>query len=394
MAALAAENFRDLFGYLNIRKEINKDNVVFRIVTSGSFSVLIISALVCGLTSYFGDPIVCDTEDTDGSTNTRELIEAHCWLHGTRIYEDKYGLPGGETCLTQPEKDGDEKHTLYYQWVVFMLILSAILLKLPAVIWSMFEGGLMSTFYNEESKGSGILKQNQVEFRQAVENEAVVFRKIEGSWTTNIYYLKFLCCQLLALAVMVANFYLTDSFLNNKFATYGTDVVSFYKTNADEREFNPMCNTFPTRVSCTFDMTGKSGAKSTINKLCILRQNIINEKIYLFLWFWFVAMFVIQAIQIFLEICFMALPHVRRFFIFQAVGNKFLSSNINAYLTTKSSVGDVFVLYQMSKNTHSTFFYELLEYLSKSPQDEESLPMLGLDEGQEKIELKNTNQVA
>ena len=103
-------------------------------------------------------------------------------------------------------------------------------------------------------------------------------------------------------------------------------------------------------------------------------------------------MFAIISLQLFLELCFLALPFVRQFFIFQAAGNKFLSSNMKAYLK-KRSVGDVFVLYQMSKNTHSSFFYDLLEHLS-CPNNEETEPLVKFDEGNEKMELKNTNQEA
>jgi len=394
MATFAAETFKDLFGYLNIKKEITKDNISFRIVTAGSFSVLIISAFICGLTSYFGSPIVCDVmkEDNSGGPNFRDLIEAHCWLHGTRLMTENYELNEGETCLTKQDEEHGGSHTLYYQWVVFMLILSAILLKLPALIWSMLEGNLMSTFHNEKNKGSGILKKNQKDLKEAVENEAIMFEKIAGSWTTNIYYLKFLACQLLALTVLIVNFHITDLFLNNKFKTYGTDVVEYFNKIGTVDQLNPMCNTFPTRVSCTMKKFGTSGLTEDYNSYCILRQNIINEKIYLFLWFWFAAMFAIIGLQLFWELCFLALPFVRQFLIFQAAGNKFLSSNMKAYLR-KRSVGDVFVLYQMSKNTHSSFFYDLLEHLS-CPNNEETEPLVKFDEGNEKMELKNTNQEA
>merc|ERR1712049_81564 len=109
-------------------------------------------------------------------------------------------------------------------------------------------------------------------------------------------------------------------------------------------------------------MGGTGGKDETYNDYCILRQNIINEKIYLFLWFWFVAMFILSACQIFVEICF---------FTFQGIGTRFLSSDMKAYLKN-CSIGDIFVLYQMSKNTHTSFFYKLLDNLSGDSEDDDS----------------------
>ena len=51
-------------------------------------------------------------------------------------------------------------------------------------------------------------------------------------------------------------------------------------------------------TKCTFHKYGPSGTITTHDGLCILALNIINEKIYVFLWFWFlgVALYSITAI--------------------------------------------------------------------------------------------------
>ena len=75
---MAADLLGDIFQYLKLTKEVTKDNVAFRIVTAGSFGVFILSAGLAGLTTWFGDPIVCHGKETN------MLIEAQCWIHGTR----------------------------------------------------------------------------------------------------------------------------------------------------------------------------------------------------------------------------------------------------------------------------------------------------------------------
>ena len=50
---------------------------------------------------------------------------------------------------------------------------------------------------------------------------------------------------------------------------------------------NPMCSVFPTVTSCNIPNVGAGGGEQMHNGLCVLTQNIINEKIYLVLWWWY-----------------------------------------------------------------------------------------------------------
>merc|ERR1711988_1341749 len=165
-----------------------------------------------------------------------------------------------------------------------------------------------------------------------------------------------------------------------------------------------MCNTFPTRVACKFEITGSSGGKSKYNSYCILSQNILNDKIYLALWFWLWLVWVIMIAQLIWEGCFLtvsfvdcilklALPssfgiskYFRQFLIGQVTtGATSLTRNMVTYLENLS-FGDVLVLYQLGKNTHPDFLYEMLKELSvneKETEASETEPMLGGNQREE-----------
>ena len=59
-----------------------------------------------------------------------------------------------------------------------------------------------------------------------------------------------------------------------------------------------MAKVFPRMTKCTFYKYGGSGTLMTLDALCVLGMNILNEKIYVFLWFWFIIMSIITGIQI------------------------------------------------------------------------------------------------
>merc|ERR1711997_565654 len=104
---------------------------------------------------------------------------------------------------------------------------------------------------------------------------------------------------------------LMDSFLGGQFTTYGLDVLSVANTEMEYR-VDPMARVFPKMSKCTFHMYGASGTIQNHDGLCILSLNIIIEKIYVFLWFWFLAVAVWTAVWLCYRFCTMASSTVRR----------------------------------------------------------------------------------
>ena len=64
-------------------------------------------------------------------------------------------------------------------------------------------------------------------------------------------------------------------------------------------------------TKCTFNNYGPSGTVENKDGLCVLAMNIINEKIYIFLWFWFLTLCVWTGVHLFIRILSMALINFR-----------------------------------------------------------------------------------
>ena len=65
-----------------------------------------------------------------------------------------------------------------------------------------------------------------------------------------------------------------------------------------EYRVDPMSRVFPRMTKCIFYKYGGSGTIQRIDSLCVLSMNILNEKIYIFLWFWFILLALITGVNL------------------------------------------------------------------------------------------------
>ena len=64
-------------------------------------------------------------------------------------------------------------------------------------------------------------------------------------------------------------------------------------------------------TKCTFHKYGFSGVIERHDALCLLPINILNEKIYLVLWLWFMALSIITSLHLVFSSFVMAVPSLR-----------------------------------------------------------------------------------
>ena len=122
-----------------------------------------------------------------------------------------------------------------------------------------------------------------------------------------------------------------------------------------------------------------------------MSQNIINEKIYLFLWFWFVLLAVASGIQMIFEIAVLSMGAVRSWLMerqFDGTDDQQMKDFV-----LNLGLGDWFVLHQIGKNTNEEFFHALIKNLSSPKADsvEDSVPLITIESGNG-MELKQRNQ--
>ena len=63
--------------------------------------------------------------------------------------------------------------------------------------------------------------------------------------------------------------------------------------------------------SCTFHSVGTAAGEQKFNSLCVLSLNIINEKIYILLWFWLFFISGITAVHLVYRLLTIMMPYSR-----------------------------------------------------------------------------------
>lgn len=127
--------------------------------------------------------------------------------------------------------------------------------------------------------------------------------------------------------------FLMNKFFDGDFLKFGLQVLEFMQEDQEDR-IDPMIYIFPRMTKCTFFKYGVSGEVKegkggsfcwsgdvliTFNDLqverhdaiCILPLNVVNEKVYIFLWFWFILLAILSAITIFYRVIIIFSPRMR-----------------------------------------------------------------------------------
>ena len=184
--------------------------------------------------------------------------------------------------LRNSKENGEHKqYNNYYQWVSTALFVQALLIYLPRFIWLDFEKRINSNLQLDVKVDR--LDQQKIE---RTRDYIIDFLIWKPKMCRNSYYYLHVFLEACNLLIVLAQFAFMNFFLNSNFSRYGFKVLQFENWSY-ELYFDPMTRAFPKLAKCLFYSYGSSGNTQKTDFLCVLPYNTANEKIYLFLWFWF-----------------------------------------------------------------------------------------------------------
>lgn len=335
------------------------DNNVFRLHYKATVAVLMAFAVLVTCRQYVGDPIDCIVDGVPSN-----VMDTYCWIHSTFTVPDRIGDHVGKN-VVQPGvasrvdgEDGTVYHK-YYQWVCVVLFVQALFFYAPGCMWKTWEGGRVKTLVMDldcpiiDDQSKSDRKKLLVDYFAA------------NLRAHDVYAVRFFFCEFLNFVNVVGQIIFMNYFLGSHFGTHGSEMAE------PGRLADTMDRMFPKVTKCTFRKYGPSGTIQKFDGLCVLPLNIVNEKIYVFLCFWFMFVAVLSGLNLAYRVAIVVLPKFRLLLLKAKL--RLAPPDQVETINKNCRIGDWFVLYQLGKNIDPLIFKEVISDLVKKLDGNENV---------------------
>ncbi|CAI4230039.1 unnamed protein product [Auanema sp. JU1783] len=264
--------------------------------------------LFCSLTitakQYVGAPLQCWVP-AQFTHAWEQYAENYCFVYNT------YWVKPGEN-VPQSVEERVAQQLIYYQWVPFLMGLEAAFFYFPALFWG------------QTSNKSGLNIVNIVETAQKAEQEDETSRrkkvdiivghirdsiklqkvrsrgsnlvmrlmnlgKLDGCYIANLYTLT----KMFYVLNLIGQFLMMNKFLGQNNHWWGFHILSDILAGTDWE----LSGNFPRIAMCDFQVR-VLGNLQRYSIQCVLSLNMFNEKIFLFLYWWFVLVGVFTLVDL------------------------------------------------------------------------------------------------
>lgn len=263
----------------------------------------------------------------------------------------------------------------YYQYIPIILFLQAVFFYIPHYLWKCWENGVVSSICKQ-------LHDNRFSASEFIDSHYNIIDYLLNCFTLNkslIY--KYYFCQLLLLVNLFAQIIILNAIFNNQFVTYGIDVFHYLFIDRDlyglrgmdgniDDLNNPMDFVFPKITGCTMLTLSQAGKVHDVTHfLCVLPLNILHDKFFLILWFWFLFLAVITVAHIAFDTLYLTMPVLRKYLFKRRFGPYLRGGNKHS-----SSLQELFLLDLIGSNSDKFAFSALLRRLNKDDWPVTSVP--------------------
>lgn len=400
----------DIFSGLRLvvkRRSISIDNAIFRCHWFFTSTLLVSFSLVITARQYVGQPIECHSN----SRIPDSLLNSFCWVQSTFIVpqacNQRAGFEVPYPCIDNT-RGREIKILAYYQWVGMVLFIQGLLFHLPYYLWKVWENGLIKAI-------TGGLRVALLSDQERNKKKEIVVDYIHDHLGCHKRYaFKYFLCEFICLINLLIQLWATNKFFDGQFLRYGLDVMHYSSTSLSsqfgistlataaaattlataattetqsilkssnktvtnsstfpaqkqqqqqiiqnyQNQVDPMTYIFPRITKCTYHDFGSSGDIQKHDALCLLPLNIINEKIYIALWFWFLVLAILTTLVIIYRLFAIVSENVRCKGLISRC--KLSSEQDIRIICRHCDVGDWFLFYMVAENLDPLVMREIV----------------------------------
>lgn len=345
------------------------DNFVHRLHYQATAIILIVFCLFGMSRQFFGTPIQCDpslgidvSDDDDLDDPVAQfvkMINHFCWIQSTFSVRSSWKKKV-DVEVPYPGIDINSDPSLktyhsYYQWVCFFLLTQSIMFCVPHFIWKQSESSIVHKLVN----GLDQKIMNIDDRKKRIDLTTQYLSKTVVHYDTK--FMVYTISEILNLCNIIVQFMLVDWFLGGQFAFYGLSAITFTGYTDFPLSYDPMMKVFPRQTKCTFYQFGSSGDIQRHDSLCVLPINILYEKVYLFLWFWFIILAFLSALSLIYRIILIFSFQLRLHSL--KIRTKYTKRKDLKEILKSCSISGWFVLILIAKNMENKNFQQVIARL-------------------------------
>ncbi|CAH8506413.1 unnamed protein product [Schistosoma rodhaini] len=286
--------------------------------TSG---IIVLFIVMIGFRQYVGKPLHCWVPQ-EFTSSWEDYAENICWVQNTYFLLPNEAIPEDDFEMLRV------RHISYYQWVAIILAGQAMMAWVPHVLWRVWSKRVPVLLKNAREaavpdkevrhKAISCLVAALEEISEASKRyrrtRGIFQRCLGGPPPTTRITLLFLIVRIFFIANNIGQIYVMKHFIGTNDTLFGLHVFQELLIGSEWE----VSGLFPRVTYCDVKVRKLGQLKPASYTLqCVLPVNYFIEKVYIFLWFWYILMASLTILNTFIWITKLCLPYRRVQFIRQ-----------------------------------------------------------------------------